>query len=533
MQQRKKENQWYMENKSTVKHNNSITKSMILVSIASTLTLVFSFLKETVTANYFGTSAASDAYIIAVQLPVVLFSTVSMAVSTVVIPVYSKKYVQESKENANNYASNLITILVCIAAVFTVISIIFAEQILKITAPGLTREQTPLAVSIFRSVVPTVICTIVIKVNTGVMNFHNEFTKPVLAINFLNIPFSIIVILFAKQWGITAAVVGILVGTSLEFIASCIIRRRYMKYRFIFNVHDSAMRNSIRMSIPVLIGIGVDELGKVFDKMIASMLETGSVSSLNYASRLSTAISSLLLSGISTVTFPEYTKNVAEGNNEEVSKVFLYSIRIYIILVLPIVVGGIYLSKEIIMIVFCRGAFDMNSVMSTAPLFCWYLISMFFSATRITCSNLYYAYGDTKTPMVNSSIGIIINIILNFLLSIKFGAIGIAAATAIATAIVCVSLLINAKGKNTYINYNPILMMLRKIFLGIIAMLMCLICIKYLFMHMGAYNLHNVLNNICFVLISVFVGSIVYFAVLSLLKCEGLEMITKKFFRKR
>lgn len=513
------------------KKNNSLTKSMIFVSMASTLTLLFSFLKETVTANYFGTSAHADTYTIAVQLPVVLFSTVSMAVSTVVIPVYSRKYVQESKESANIYAANLITILVCIATVFTGFAILFAKPILKITAPGLSQEQIPLAISIFRIVVPTVICTIVIKVNNGVMNFHNEFTKPVLVINFLNITFSIIVLLFADKYGIMSAVFGIIIGTLLEFFVSCLIRRRYMKYKITFDLHDNAMKESVLMSVPVLIGIGVDEVGKVFDKMIASMLTTGSVSSLNYASRLSTAISSLLFTGISTVSYPEYTKSVAEGNEENVSRVFLYTMQLYFIIILPVIVGGSFLSKEIIMIVFCRGEFGMDSVILTSPLFCWYLICLFFSSTRNTCSNLFYAYGDTKTPMINSSIGIIINIILNFVLSVKFKAQGIAAATAIATAIVCILLMIKAKKKNRYISYREIFKMLKKVILGIIMMTLSLIGIKYCFVNAKIYNLDNMSKNIGFVLTSVIIASSVYFITLIMLKCDGIEDITNIIFK--
>lgn len=509
--------------------NTSITKSMILVSMASMLTLIFSFLKETVTANYFGMSAEADAYTIAVQLPVVLFSVVSSATTTVVLPVYSKKCIKESKESANKYASNLITILVCILSILVMFSILCAKQILRVTAPGLPQEQMSLAVFIFRMVVPTVICTIIIKLNNGIMNFYNEFTKPVLIVNLLNITFSVIVILFAGKYGIMSAVAGVLIGTFLEFMASCLMRRRYMKYRITFNLHDAAMKESVIMSVPVLIGMGVDEIGKVFDKMVASMLKTGSISSLNYASRLSSAISSLFLTGITTVTYPEYTKDVAEGNDKSASKIFLYSIQLYLIIVLPIVIGGSFLSKEIIMIVFCRGAFGMDSVAATAPLFCWYLLNLFFSATRNTCSDLFYAYGDTKTPMINSSIGIILNIILNFILAYKFGTQGVAAATAISTATVGIMLMMQVKKKNKYISYINIMKTLWKIAVGVVIMLLTLSVVKYCFVQANIYNLSGTQNNILFVAVSVLAAGSVYFLVLILLRCEGMDGIIKNF----
>ncbi len=499
---------------------NKLGKTMLLVSIASFITLLFSFFRETVMASYYGSTAITDAYNIAIQLPVILFSTLAAAISKVVIPFYAKKNASNGIEAANRYTSNFITIYTSICVFIVVLCIVFSEIIIRITAPGLSQDQVLLASNIFRIVVPTVVFTGIIKVNNGVMNYHAQFQAPVLTVNCMSITFVMFVILLSPKYGIYAAVYGTLIGTIIEFIVSCLFRRKNMKYRPIFDPKDRELIGSMKMSIPIFIGIGVDELGKIFDKLISSFLDAGSISSLNYAGKLSTAVSSLLLTGITTVSYPEFTKSAAVNDEEKLGTVYNYSLNMYLLILLPVIAGGVYLNKEIIMVVFCRGQFVMKDVLNTAPLFACYLVSLLFSSIRQLSSNFFYSYGDTKTPMVNSSIGILINIILSFLLSRICGAFGIALATALSTMLVTIILCNKARNKNAHISFGQSLVELCKMSIASFLMIAILYFLKHWILVLGLYDISSTANNIMFIIISLFVGSVTYFTILLLLRSK-------------
>ena len=74
------------------KTHKCIAKSAVIMTIVSSISLVFSFVQESVFAYFYGANTITDAYTIATQIPVVLFSLISTAISTVVIPCYSKEF---------------------------------------------------------------------------------------------------------------------------------------------------------------------------------------------------------------------------------------------------------------------------------------------------------------------------------------------------------------------------------------------------------------------------------------------------------
>ncbi len=99
-----------------------------------------------------------------------------------------------------------------------------------------------------------------------------------------------------------------------------------MKYKYTFDTHDEATRKSFKMALPVCVGIGAAEINKVVDRLIASFLETGSISSLNYASKLSSAVSSLMIKAITTIAFPEFAESAAKNDKNALAKKFTIAI---------------------------------------------------------------------------------------------------------------------------------------------------------------------------------------------------------------
>ena len=104
--------------------NNSasaMAKNTLLLMMISAIGMVLSFAKESIIAYFFGTSATVDAYVVAVDLPVSLFSLISMALSVVVIPNYTKLRTIESEKAAARFFSNLVTLLVFVCCGFLLI----------------------------------------------------------------------------------------------------------------------------------------------------------------------------------------------------------------------------------------------------------------------------------------------------------------------------------------------------------------------------------------------------------------------------
>ncbi|MCG2759821.1 MAG: hypothetical protein L6407_01230, partial [Candidatus Delongbacteria bacterium] len=143
--------------------------------IASALTSVVSFVKESVFANFFGVSYEVDAYTISLQIPVILFAAVSVAIQSVVIPIYSDVYYNQGKEQANSFSSNFIGFLFLATGLFTITTIAFADYIIYLFAPGFDDAAHVLSVKLIRIALPIVVFTSLIDVSRGILNIHKSF----------------------------------------------------------------------------------------------------------------------------------------------------------------------------------------------------------------------------------------------------------------------------------------------------------------------------------------------------------------------
>lgn len=510
-----------------------IAKTAFWVSVISTVSLMFSFVQESVFAFFFGATAFTDAYAVAIQIPVSLFSIISTAITNIVIPCYSKELYRKDKESAKRYASNFMTMIGIITIALIILGEIFAKYLVIAFAPGMSLAAKECATIVFRLVLPTVLLTELMNINIGILNVHKSFILPALTSNLLNISFVTTVAILQGKYGIYAAAIGMVIGSVIEFLYTELLRRKYFKYQFVVDTHDESMKQSLKMAIPIFVGIGATEINKMIDKIIASFLGSGNISMLNYASKLSSALSSLLVTGIMTVIYPEFAKNAANEDDQKNADIFVRTINIFLIIILPVIAGIAVLGEEAIKIVYGRGAFTMEMVKKTSPLFFCYVVCLLFTIFRQISSRVFYSHGDSKTPMKNSMIGIGVNIVLNVVLGMLLGALGLALATTIATMVISMLLFKDIKIRNPYIEYKSSLKVAGKCLIGCFVMAIVLVLSKWIAIKYLNYELSSMLSVVLFSIVTVLIGAIVYLIVLILVKTEEVKKVTSKILRRR
>ncbi len=504
--------------------NGAMAKSAMLLTVVNAVSIVFSFVMEAVFAGFYGTTAEADAYTVAVSLPVTIFAVVTTAIQTIIIPIYSKHKFGESIESADRFISNFITVIAAFTGIIIILFEIFANEVVFAFSPGLNKSTHALAVELTRIIVPTILFSQIITVNTGVMNVNKSFALPALTSNIQNVVFIISVIVLHSKFGIFAAIYGNFAGIFLSLLYSIAIRRKYYKYKFKFSLKDPSLISAGKMMGPVFLGIGAAEINKLIDRMIASFLSTGSIASLNYASKLTSAISTLLISGVSTVIYPQMARQAARDDKEGMSETLNLAISFFILILFPLIIGGYVLRNEIISIVFMRGAFDEKSVSSIAPLFVCYMVCLFFTALRQASSRLFYSLEDSKTPMYNSLIGIGINIVLNIILAKFLGALGLALATTISTAVIAFLILKTAKKRLDGLNYKKSFVLSVKSGISAVLMLLILSLIKIPLIKIGFFS-SGFKGTLIYTLLMVIIGTAVYLASLVVLKTNEMKLL--------
>ncbi|MBO6047750.1 MAG: polysaccharide biosynthesis C-terminal domain-containing protein, partial [Erysipelotrichaceae bacterium] len=124
-----------------------------------------------------------------------------------------------------------------------------------------------------------------------------------------------------------------------------------------------------------------------------------------------------------------------------VSDSLLKAIDTLIVVIMPVMVMCLICGDYIVTILFGRGNFGQAAVIATAGVVTGYALGFIFQAFRATCVRVYFAFKDSKTPMLNGLISVSANILLSLTLSRFMGVKGIAVATSIAMLLSSVLLL--------------------------------------------------------------------------------------------
>lgn len=473
---------------------------MLIIIIAK----LIGMMRDIVLANYYGTSSISDAYLIAVSVPTLLFYFVGHSLSTAYIPMYNKVKHRDGEKAACKYTSSLLFISLLICTVLIGLLMIWPNIAVRIFASGFDHDTAELAARFIRICAAGIFLMTLTNVYGGYLQANNMFYPPAA----VGIPRSIAIIISIVVssflsidllgWGLLIAY-----GAELLLLLPFVFKAGYRPQPNI-QVKNDDMKETLYIIVPIIIGMCVGQINKIIDKTMASRVGIGSVSALSYASVINNAVQEIMVTGIITILFANCAKLVAEGRHEEVKAKLSGTLNTMVFLLVPASCGVIVLAKPIVKVILARGKFDTNSLSLTVGALCCYTLGLTFLAVRDTLVKVFYAYKDTRATTITSIISIAINIILNLILSQIWGINGLALATSISAIFNSVLLFVILKNKIGDFGIKSILTTILKTTFACIIMVTALMALK-------SVALVNVKSELLQLLICTVSGVAIYF----------------------
>jgi putative peptidoglycan lipid II flippase len=406
-------------------------KAALLVMIITILSKFLGFGRDIVLSYVYGASAITDAYLISQTIPTVIFSFISAGIATGFIPMYSRILKEQGELEADRFTSNLSNSLLILASIVVAFVLLFAEPVVKLFASGFDGETLQLATSFTRISVFGVYFTSLMNIFSGFLRLHNNYVVPAL----VGVPLNLVnmgALILSTKTNLYVLPIGAVLATAFQLVLifPFVHRSRY-RHQSILNPRDDNMRLMVAIALPVIVGTSVNEINVLVNRTLASGIAVGGISALNYAGRLSGFVQGLFVVSITTVMYPMIAKMAAEGNVRGLKKSISEAISIINLLVIPTTIGAMVFSKEIIVLLFGRGAFTPEAIDMTANCLFYYSIGMIAFGLRAILTRAFYALQDTKTPMINASIAVVLNIALNLILSRFLGLGGLALASSV------------------------------------------------------------------------------------------------------
>lgn len=395
----------------------SIAKRAGTVGGLTFLSRIAGLIRDMAIAYAFGALAAADAFFVAFRLPNLLrrlFAEGALTVSFV--PVFTQT-LRTSENEARRVARLSFWLLAAVLAVVSVLGILTAPWLVKLTAWGFSKDadKFDLTVRLTRLMFPYILLVSLAAWAMGVLNSLKHFAAPAASSIFMNFGIIAGAMVFAAWFDppVYGLALGVMVGGVFQLAVNFppLARRGFFPTPAWQPGHP-AVKKIVGMMIPAAYGAAVYQFNVIVITLLASFLPTGSVSYLWYADRVMEFPLGVFAVSLATVILPTLSEHAADGDIKALKEAFGFALRLVFFVTVPAAGGLMILSDEIIRVLFQHGSFGPDSTELTANALVFFAAGLpFISGVRVT-SNAFYSLQDSKSPVRVANLSVLVNIVL-------------------------------------------------------------------------------------------------------------------------
>jgi putative peptidoglycan lipid II flippase len=434
--------------------NRQIARATGTVMFALVLSQLTGLVRSILVAGAFDAGTMLDPYIAANRVAETLFVLVAGgALSSAFIPTFTGFLVKEDREGAWKLASGIGNLVTLILSLLALIAAIFAPQIVRyLLASGFANDpaREQLTIHLLRIMLPSAVLFGLSGLLMGILNSYQVFLVPALAPSMYSIGIIIGVVFFAPTLGVDGLAWGVLLGASLHLLVQvpALLRLKGRTYLPVFGLDNPAIREVLRLMGPRILGVAVVQINFWVNIWLASWMVEGSVTTLTYGFTLMLMAQAVIAQSIATAAMPTFSAQVARNDIDGIRASLAATLRGVIFLALPASLGLILLREPIVSMLLERGEFTRQYVEMTAWALLWFAAGLVGHSVLEILSRAFYAFHDTRTPVVIGAIAMGLNIVFSFAFSALFSRIGwmplggLALANSLATALEAAALFI-------------------------------------------------------------------------------------------
>ena len=418
-----------------------ILKNLIDLVTGTFVSRILGFLRELVTAAFYGTTRAMDLFVVAFTIPTFFRHFLGEdVVERAFMPPFKRLVSQQKYSSAWRLISSCLNIMIILLLVLMTLLYFIAPLVVKIIAPGLENELLPQAVTMAYWILPFMVIIGIAAFAGGVLNFFEMNKIYALAPAMMSVGVIIGILSFRSFLGIYALPAGFLLGGLLELLIQVpflfkekIRQKAQARYHFKIDVKEQEFRTVGRESKFIFFKSLLDQSVEIVDRILASFLLVGSIASLWFAQRLIQLPVAIIGLAISRSLIPYLTEKKALVQDDDFIAGIRLGIQLNFTLILPTIMLIVVMAKPIISIVYQRGSFDAESTRLTAIAFWCYSLGLLGISLNAFFSRLFAVFQKNRIPFYVAIFYSLFNIGLKFILvktALKHG--GVALASSIA-----------------------------------------------------------------------------------------------------
>ena len=483
---------------------------------------VLGFVEKVLIAYFFGTSMEVDAYFVAFSIPIILFILIREIIEPAFLPTFMGIMKEDGEIAAWKLFSIAINALLVLFAMLTVLGVVGAPFLVSVLAPGFEGMKRMLTIKLTRIVLPASVFLSVSAVTYITLNSYKRFIVPALGEFCFKILIIIMFLVFVRIIGIAGLVIGVVVGAVVRLLVHLLgLWNKLKLFNYTIDFRYPPMKKMLRLMLPLVVGITFSQLGYLVNNVFASTLDTGSLSALTYAKKVTEMPLIVLPYTLAVIIFPFFSELALNNERKDLLEMFIQATKLLAFLFIPMAIGLMVLRTPVVRLLFERGAFGLYSTHLTSSALLYFSLGLPFCAIEAILVQFYFSMSDTKTPVAVGMLCVLLNVLLIFLLIKPLAHCGIALAFTISTTVrVSILYALVQKKIPDFRLAAPLIFLLK---VGSASCVMGF-CVNFVSQRLANLSLFALTDQIVGLLVSILVGILVFLTTASLIRVEEMKL---------
>lgn len=431
--------------------NSQSSKNKILLIVTIIISKLLGVGKEMLLAMNFGSSIITDMYLYALSLPFNLYTSYSTSLGVALIPEYHELKSKSDKKEADE-------MFLGIFCVFSLISILISFAFfynIDGYANFVISNRSYDAIEYFQYFSEYFVAFFIVIAMSCLLLAHMQINGKGYVTGLYFIPFNLLlsVTYILSQDGNVNRLRG---GTFLAVISILVIQVPFaldlfrIKPRIFANI--ATTRRVFRNSIPIFLASSCYQLNLIVDRVLASRLEDGSITALNYSGKVINIFTSVVLIIIASFFYPKIVAKIKKKT--DISTDLRVAIQIITCIAAPVSIWLFFNAELVVTFLFYRGKFDQTALHVTSNTMKLYSIGIIGFCIREICNKISFANGEHKYAVMNGMLTIGGNLILSLILIRVWGVYGLAISSAFSTLILSFFYLIRINLRHDFLGIS-------------------------------------------------------------------------------
>lgn len=393
--------------------SNRTIRAITGVTVLMLFTKVLAMLRNIIQARVFGAGADMDLFTLANNYTVSLFTTVAYAFCVAAVPLFSRQ-LAKGKDKAFRMANNLLSLslLVSVGLCAVLLLLNLTGAIPALVGAGGERLFQQ-CFSVLLITLPIILLTYLLVALFQAMEYYNIQASLSLLYNLVLCGFLLIAgdRLSLPVFALITAVSWLF---QLAMVLPVVLREKF-RFRFTLRGSLTEVPHFFRTAMVTMVTTSVFLLCYLLNTRFAAGMADGTASAYYYADKIFEPLATILIYSVGIVMFPKFNQKYEQLSQTEYCAYVSTVTKNSLLFLLPVSLLLAVFGEPIIRVLFEAGSFDAAASVLTGGVFSAYAVGLagFFLIDLL--SKAYFAMDKNRTPLIASSIAIVLCLGLNWI----------------------------------------------------------------------------------------------------------------------